>query len=245
MKIWISIDDTDNLDSRGTGYIARTLAQHLTDLKLGTAFGITRHQLYIHPSIPYTSHNSSLCIHWDTNEYNLKSIQSEARRFLKDQSATDSDPGLCIAIVDQISSSVKHFGQEAKIKVLEKSQAIKLADLNHIILMELGGSGEGIIGALAGAGLASSGNDGRFIWLKGIRDIKGTFTAQEIYAKTDVKLIITIQEESIIIDDLIDVGDWFRPVWINFMPVLLVEESKEKNNARWKIFDREYIKANY
>ena len=27
--------------------------------------GISRHQLYVHPDIPYTSHNSSLCLDLD------------------------------------------------------------------------------------------------------------------------------------------------------------------------------------
>ena len=43
----IGIDDTDNLESRGTGYRARMLARHLGEAQLGTVTGITRHQLLV------------------------------------------------------------------------------------------------------------------------------------------------------------------------------------------------------
>lgn len=64
MTRWlIGLDDTDNLESRGTGFRARQMAEHLESSKCGLiATGITRHQLLVDPRIPYTSHNSSACI---------------------------------------------------------------------------------------------------------------------------------------------------------------------------------------
>ena len=62
IDLLIGIDDTDNLDTRGTGYRARTLAQGLVDAGLAAVHGITRHQLLVDPRIPYTSHNSSACL---------------------------------------------------------------------------------------------------------------------------------------------------------------------------------------
>ena len=51
--IYISMDDTDSLESRGTGSLARTIAKKLANhYKI---FGVTRHQLYEHPDIPFTS----------------------------------------------------------------------------------------------------------------------------------------------------------------------------------------------
>ena len=60
MRYLIGIDDTDNLESRGTGHRARQLAQFLIDL--AEPLRITRHQLLVVPEIPYTSHNSSAAI---------------------------------------------------------------------------------------------------------------------------------------------------------------------------------------
>jgi len=62
MKIFIAIDDTDNLESRGTGFRARELAGLLQKEKCGQIIGVTRHQLFVNENIPYTSHNSSACI---------------------------------------------------------------------------------------------------------------------------------------------------------------------------------------
>ncbi|MCK9591287.1 MAG: hypothetical protein M0Q91_04680 [Methanoregula sp.] len=52
MTILVSIDDTDNPGSRGTGRLAHAVADTLSaDYPI---YGITRHQLYVHPDIPYT-----------------------------------------------------------------------------------------------------------------------------------------------------------------------------------------------
>ena len=61
MKILISIDDTDDIDSRGTGDVAELMAQGLTDSGLAECGRVTRHQLLVHPDIAYTSHNSAMC----------------------------------------------------------------------------------------------------------------------------------------------------------------------------------------
>ena len=63
MNIFIGIDDTDNLESRGTGRLARSIAADLG--KTYDLYGVTRHQLLVHPDIPYTSHNSAAVIHLD------------------------------------------------------------------------------------------------------------------------------------------------------------------------------------
>ena len=61
MKILICIDDTDNIESRGTGEIAELLADGITRNGWGGCGQVTRHQLFLHPDIPYTSHTSSMC----------------------------------------------------------------------------------------------------------------------------------------------------------------------------------------
>ena len=59
MKILIAIDDTDNLESRGTGFRARELGLSLMQNGLANLISVTRHQLLFDRRIPYTSHNSS------------------------------------------------------------------------------------------------------------------------------------------------------------------------------------------
>ena len=61
MEILICIDDTDNLESPGTGHLAEILRSDIERLYVGKTSRITRHQLFVSPEIPYTSHNSAMC----------------------------------------------------------------------------------------------------------------------------------------------------------------------------------------
>jgi len=65
MTIYLGIDDTDTRESRGTGRLARSLAAELA--KNYPIAGVTRHQLFVHDAIPYTSHNSAAVIHVGTS----------------------------------------------------------------------------------------------------------------------------------------------------------------------------------
>jgi hypothetical protein len=65
MTVFIGLDDTDNLESRGTGWLARDIAAELSaDYPV---VGVTRHQLLVDPRVPYTSHNSSAAITLDVD----------------------------------------------------------------------------------------------------------------------------------------------------------------------------------
>ena len=58
--ILIGLDDTDVLDSRGTGHLAREIAGRLkADYDL---LGVTRHQLLVDPRVPCTKNNSCSAI---------------------------------------------------------------------------------------------------------------------------------------------------------------------------------------
>ncbi len=82
VRLLIGIDDTDNLESRGTGYRARQLGQRLAggDSRVR---GISRHQLLVDDRIPYTSHNSAACLELETVSARLDSIAELAREFLQ------------------------------------------------------------------------------------------------------------------------------------------------------------------
>lgn len=244
MRILIGIDDTDNLNTRGTGFRARGLGDELVNNNFGEIGGISRHQLYVSPQIPYTSHNSSLCIELRTEKCDIEKLVEYCSNFLKVHSAEGSDPGLCICMADKVSKEIMEFGKDAKEKVLTKNMAYDLANKYGIHLSEHGGTGGGIIGSLAGVGLRAWGSDGRFVWLKGIREMEGIYTGEKILNMSGVEKIITKEGAALDYKDFINVGEWFRPVLIDSKPTLIVERSKTLN-AKWKIVDREYIKAKY
>lgn len=219
--ILIGIDDTDTLESTGTGRMARDLADYLISLGMGSSLGVSRHQLLVDDRIPYTSHNSSLCIGLKT-DIPPKAFYGPSIEFLKKNFREGSDPGLCISSPNQITDHIKDFGLRAQREVLSKNQASDLAAEHGIFLVELGGTGEGIIGSLAGVGLRVEGNSGRYIDLPGIRDIKGTVTVSDLLARTDIESVINIKGSVLAGDETIDSRDWMRPSLVNGQPVLRV-----------------------
>ncbi len=168
MQILVCIDDTDNIESRGTGELAEMIRHAMEEKGWGKTKHVTRHQLLLHPDIPYTSHNSSMCFQAEIKAELLPDVISYATDFLARECQQEADPGLCIVVVDRLTETAKrtviNFGCKAKNRVLTKAEAYDLANQLDIHLSEHGGTGQGVIGALAGAGLRLSDNDG---WFKG------------------------------------------------------------------------------
>jgi hypothetical protein len=131
--------------------------------------GVTRHQFLKDPRIPYTSHNSGACVGvWADGD--LAEV-TFAFDFVSDRAAEGSDPGVCIAVAEEVEEAVQAFGREAMCRVVEMFEATDLAARSGLSLRGLGGKDLGVIGALGSVGLRASGNDGRFIELAGLRDL--------------------------------------------------------------------------
>jgi len=167
---FVGLDDTDNAESRGTGHLARQIA---ADLTVGyTLLGVSRHQLLFDPRVPYTSHNSSAAIILESDTPpDLQSVLERARAIMLANLHPGSDPGLCVASV--VPAEVSAFGQLAQRDLVLQGQARGLARQCGIPLLGLGGTEDGVIGALAAVGLAATGDDGRYLMLGGIRDLQG------------------------------------------------------------------------
>jgi len=237
MKYLLGIDDTDNLESRGTGHRVRELADWLSTNHLAEPLGITRHQLLVDPRIPYTSHNSSACLAVETER--TEDVWNAARQFLLLTSATGSDVGLCLTSWDTITAEVLTFGQRAKLEVLTMLEAQQTASRSKIRSEGLTGTGGGVIGALAGIGLHRAGNDGRFLWLPGLRGLKGKYPIEELFAKGHIERVCTLEDEELSFEQIVDVGEWIRPVLRNGKSTLYVEEQ----NHEWHILSKDQIKS--
>jgi len=181
MTILASIDDTDTLNSRGTGRLARSIAETLAADY--TIYGVTRHQLYVHPDIPYTSHNSCAVIHIEADgTAAVDTIYDTVHHVMLDDFVEGSDPGLAVASTDQVAPPLIAFGKDAKCTILTQEKARELAKNLNIRLRGLGGTEDGVIGAMAGLGLAANLNDGRFIQRGKIRDVLGPCSIQQLLA---------------------------------------------------------------
>ncbi|MEI8048981.1 MAG: hypothetical protein WCI92_16480 [Bacteroidota bacterium] len=243
MHYFIGIDDTDNLESRGTGHRARQLGAMLQEAGIARLICITRHQLLVHKDIPYTSHNSSACLLMECDPGKEAELTAFCRDFLLRESAPGSDAGLCVASKTAINHAIENWGTNAKIIVLNKPLAHEQANLNHIFLEGLTGEKIGVIGALAAVGLRHAGNDGRVLWLPLLRETEGIFTSAELKNRLTLDRITTKEGIEIYNEDTIRADNWIRPVMRDNKITLIVEKSEEHGQYKWQHVPKEYIKS--
>ena len=227
MGIYICIDDTDNLESIGTGEVAERIGVAVHD-RLGLASTmVTRHQLLIHEDIPYTSHNSSMCFELPGGKAcHVGAVIRIAEETIVESMAPGSDPGLCV-VCDPDNTTRKKlsdFGKTAKEKVVSKEAAYRLAKELNIHLSEHGGTGDGIIGSMAGVGLRLSGNDGEV--KGGLKNIEtGVFRAEEFLQRLDIDRIVEVSSGRCIQEGSIQFRKRSKSVLRDGCFTLLVEEA--------------------
>ncbi len=243
MHYYIGIDDTDNLESRGTGHRARQLGIMLEAAEIAWLICITRHQLLVHKDIPYTSHNSSACLLMECDPAKEAELTAFCRDFLLRESAPGSDAGLCIAAATAINHTIENWGTNAKKIVLDKPLAHELANFHNIFLEGLTGEKIGVIGALAAIGLRHAGNDGRVLWLPLLRETEGIFTSAELKNRLTVDRITTKEGTEIHNEDTIRADNWIRPVMRENKITLIVEKSEDDGQYKWQHVPKEYIKS--
>jgi hypothetical protein len=240
MKVLIGIDDTDNLESRGTGFRARELGRLLTEAGLGKLIGITRHQLLFDRRIPYTSHNSSACLEIESEKIN--ELPDFCADYLVKESAEGSDAGLCIAPFDKVSEKIIQWGLRAKKEIITQEEAREIAAGENIFLEGYTGTRGGIIGSLAALGLRKTGNDGRFLWIKGMREMTGVYTVSEIREKTGIQEVADINFKALSSETKVFLSEKWRPVMKNNKIIIFVEQINEADYG-WQIVSKEYIKS--
>jgi hypothetical protein len=220
MTLYISLDDTDTRESRGTGRLARAIARNLTESGFRVS-GVSRHQLLVHPDIPYTSHNSCAVIHVE-NGSDPGHLFGLVRNMVQEDFVEGSDPGLAVARHGDILPEITEFGLRAKRDVLTQKMAQDLADHADVALEGLGGTNGGIIGALAGLGLAVTGNDGRYVQFGNLRELTGDLLAGDILA-SGVSRICTLSGDTIT-SGIVQVKKFPKPAIRDGRPVLFVKE---------------------
>jgi len=237
-KTYVCIDDTDEIAyEKSTGEIAEEIKKYIEE-KFAPCSFVTRHQLFIHESIPYTSHNSSMCFITHLNEEQKDEVIEFIIKHLNTVCAPSSQPGLCIGFDKDIKDKeiLIQYGLDAKQKVLTKENAYKMAELQNLHLSEHKNNGQGIIGALAGVALRIYGNDGR---VKGkIKTQKDYYTVSELLQYKEID-IVQFEDGSIAKNDLIvETRSDLKMVYLNNNYVLLIE----KDNDIYKNISRENLK---
>jgi hypothetical protein len=246
VKIFIGIDDTDNRNSPGSGTVAEKLAGELQGRGLAACEGITRHQLFVHEKIPFTSHNSAMCIPAVSHADKLDEVIRFGQQFLQSVSAEGSDPGLCVVVADSHlnGEALISYGRSAKNSILNKQSAYDVAKYLGIHLSEHGGTGDGIIGALAATGLRLYGNDGRYRGWYNLGNIGEMLSVADLCAHDFVDAVV--DEQGTMLTDDIPVfiaEERVKTILYNDARVIPVTRSTDENDEpKWMTLTKKQIK---
>jgi hypothetical protein len=217
----VGIDDTDMPGIGGTGGLARLLTDELADT--AESFGVTRHQFFEGPGVPKTSRNSSAAIVFATKLTPQELLEAVAVIVTR-ESISGSDPGVAV-MTGAAPGAVLAFARVAQRRLVTRSEAVRLAGAIGIPLVGLGGTEDGVIGALGGAALRADGNDGRFVGLAGIRDVSGPITVADLLGRTAISHVVDEATGSGLDGGvIIDVGDWVRPRLLGGRPVVVARQ---------------------
>jgi tRNA(Ile2) C34 agmatinyltransferase TiaS len=218
--LFIGLDDTDNLESRGTGHLARQIAGAVAND--GEVIGVTRHQLLVDPRVPYTKNNSASAILLRGDGLDVEKVAERVRALMLADFQMGSDPGLCVA--KSVPAAITDFGQRAQRELVTQDEARTLAGQYGIFLTGLGGDEDGVIGALSAVGLAACGDDGRYVLVNRSRDLVGLQPISAILA-AGIDAVQTLDGRPVA-DGLVSI-DRLRPARRGERAVLFVERDGE------------------
>lgn len=160
--IFVGLDDTDIIGSPGTNQLARLVLKRIGERARDSI--ICRHQLFYDRRVPYTSKNGSASIQLPNVEpAEIPEMIDTIRDIIRGWYVEGSDPGLCVAA--GASEEMMAFGLRCKSDVVTQEEARAIASRASCHLEGLGGTEQGIIGALAAVGLVVGGEDGRVVHL--------------------------------------------------------------------------------
>jgi hypothetical protein len=229
--IYIGIDDTDIVGSPGTNQLARKIVQRLGRVATGAI--VCRHQLFFDSRVPFTSGNGSASIRLPhggaiARDELIACVREEMRDFFVE----GSDPGLAAAAT--ASAEMMAFARRARTEVVNQQDARAVAARSKCYLEGLGGTNQGIIGALAAIALAIGGDHGRVVHLNEWPwpDRFGGVQSVAAIRGRGVAEIRTAAGE-VFAGDEIDVGKHLRPNWRGSRVVLFVEPP-ETPESPWR-----------
>jgi len=216
--IFIGMDDTDTLQSRGTGHLARTVAAALAhDYAVA---GVTRHQLLEDERVPCTARNSCAAILLSDGPDDLDALFARVKTIMLADFQMGSDPGLCLA--KEVPTAVLDYGRQVQRQLIRQAAARALALASGIRLEGLGGDEDGVIGALAAVGLAATGADGRYVQVGSIRSLQGLQPVEAVLAAGAA--CIETKEGEPVTDGLVRC-DKLRPARRRHTAVVVVERA--------------------
>jgi hypothetical protein len=233
--IFVGIDDTDIIGTPGTNQLARLILKSIGEIARDSI--ICRHQLFFAPRVPYTSKNGSASIQFpNASVADIPRLIDQIREIMRGWFVAGSDPGLCVSA--GASDEVKAFSLRCKCDLVTQDEARAVAARAGCYLEGLGGTQQGIIGALAAVGLVVGGEDGRIVHLSSWSYPDDSFSgAREIdeLRSRGVDEIRQVASEEIVTVGPVDIGKHLRPNRRGGRIVLYVESAAGQGlTAPWR-----------
>jgi len=223
--IHIGLDDTDTADTAGTNQLARRIADELPrGFRLRV---VLRHQLLDDPRVPCTSQNGSASIGVSSEpQATAGDLLPFLRQHMKAWYVPGSDPGLCVAAGD-LPMEIVEFGRRCQRELVARHDAVALARSHGITLEDFGGTGDGVIGALAAVGLLAGGDDGRVVHLPGWAwpDPFSGCHPVEVLLQRGVDEVRDHASGERVTSGIADIGKHLRPAYRNRRVVLFVQRT--------------------
>jgi hypothetical protein len=169
-----------------------------------------------------TAKNSAAVVHLLADKPE-RGLIDEVARWVAEQAVAESEPGVCLAW--SVPEQVVAFGRRAQREVVTREEALALAEGDGLILRDLRKNGRGVIGALAAVGLAATGNDGRFVLYRRLRDLEGLIPVASLL-KEGVARVQAVTGE-VLTQGLVDTRGKLRPSLVDGRPVLWVERMND------------------
>lgn len=230
--IYVGIDDTDMPGTPGTNQLAKALTVDLADrwpCRL-----IVRHQLLQDPRVPFTSKNSAAALLLEEHtEIPLDPLITCLRDFIRRRAVDGSDAGLCVT--RHVPEQIGAYGRHCQSQLMTQQQAYRLANCWDLHLEGLGGTNDGVIGALAAVGLVAGGNDGRVVQIGAWPDDLSGPQPISVLAERDVE-IRCVDTDAVVETGEVDVGKHLRPNYRHGRIVLFARSTTAHsgNTAHWE-----------
>jgi hypothetical protein len=231
--VYVGIDDTDTPDSPGTNQLARRLAAVVpAGFELIAAL---RHQLFFDPRVPYTSKNgcASLLLRASVGR-SARELLPVFREEMRAWYIPGSDPGLCVC--DEVADAVTAFGRRAQTEIVTQREARDVARRCGAHLEGLGGTEDGVIGALAAVGLLAAGDDGRVVNMSGWPwpdEFAGWQPVEAVRAR-GVHAVLDATSGTTVEFGTVDIGKHLRPSLRGGRVVLFVERVSAPSATEWR-----------
>jgi len=236
MKIYVALDDSRQLDGGKAGETASVLTRVIEEKGWGRCSIPSRHRLYPNPATGCKKHNTARSFSADIEAQYLDCFITYACELIKATGTPDSNAGLAVAIPELMENVQELIDYAGRVKegLVDKAEALAMARKPGLYVLELNGTGQGIIGAVAGVGLRITGNDGQFRGkLQLSKEVDYVATVREIIDKTYVEQVKNMGFENISDDETVRMGEKVKVVLLDDKYTLMVFPT-EIEEPKWQ-----------